>query len=517
MSDYALSKQHWDNFFIQKRQHIVLEELNKNRFFESKFFESKIEYFRQHIDGSPYSPYIGEPPYSPTEELVAFRVKIDEMYDDLERNLTGIPNTIEKAKGALVSYVQAFGETELQALEIACIVKDQLTEQDIDRIVVSLKTKKGKYVEWQNQTSPVVTEKFGADESFWELVTLNDFSVYRFLETFKRSELNKMKGEIEDRFFTSVEQEYLRNLWLISRSPSLQRAVLKTLHLALEAALTRQSSEGWWNIGRDTVGHRIEHTAMLTFALLKLGTENAHRAAAERGIHWLARNSSANGFWGGVDDSGQEEESNLLNSITAISSIRLGNLPGFESLIKSSETWILAQQDPRGLWSHNQFFTEIQMTSLVVDYFEFFPPVQIQNHLLKSARDFIQSGSNQITVDSGTSIRLGIIAIYHGLEFFLYACLQEPGVNIKILAEGNETIGFRKALTSLQTHFQSKKILKSSEIIEYRNQMDRLALRRDGVIHRAEVIAALEANELYESAVLFVNLNCKRIFNSKLL
>jgi hypothetical protein len=88
----------------------------------------------------------------------------------------------------------------------------------------------------------------------------------------------------------------------------------------------------------------------------------------------------------------------------------------------------------------------------------------------------------------------------------MYVVLSHPTVNAKTL-NGNETVGLRRAVTSLQQHYHDQKLLPRSAVLPHRNGVDRLAMLRDEIVHkalrvsRADIEPHLREAQLFTSAV----------------
>jgi hypothetical protein len=503
MSDFEKSKSIWVRYFEVQRDYKNIERQDK-----AHFGELVIEYAKQQRF------YV---PHTKSEQLINKRTELSSELLILETELSSIPNSLDKAKGMLVAYVQCFGETKIDALEIACFVKDKLDNGVVQKIVSSIRNRRNSHVAYQRNTDRVGVELFGESSRFWRSDTLSDFYVYRFLETFELGEFSDMKEKIAERFRDSEGIQDLRNLWLLARSPALWKSLYKKLPVSLDNAVAQQNNEGWWNRheyeNRERIPEfRIEDTAMLSYSLLKMGIENSHREAGRKGIEWLNKNVKHTGFWGGQTT--KKEDSSLLNTLIVVSALQLSNTPDLDNLVNDSKEWLKSQQDSRGIWNSSNVFTDIQITALVVETLESQSRNSFHNHYLSVSRDFLLLGSSQVQVDSESSIRLGLISIYHGLEFLLYACLDH--INVAFIDSNDQTIGFRQAVTKLQTHYQDSKKRPRGEILEYRNKLYAFATLRDGIIHKANTASRTEALELYDVAFKFAELNCKRIFGFSL-
>jgi hypothetical protein len=210
-------------------------------------------------------------------------------------------------------------------------------------------------------------------------------------------------------------------------------------------------------------------------------------------------------------------EPDLFTTLLAAEAVRLSGLDGYEHTVSAADSWIMSQQGSDGTWKDEDFQFPF-MTTLVIEYFERkCPPLSSLGSYLSIARDFILRSQELALEDNENARRLAIVVAFQGIEAFLYACLSAPSVNIKIFEKPDETIGMRKALTQLQTYFQTMGVLRQGQVIEYRNELDRLAYHRDQIVHKGVSVAEREARELTEASTRFSDLVCRRIFGYSLL
>lgn len=388
---------------------------------------------------------------------------------------------------------------------------------------------------------------------FWESrieeSELDMVSRYRFMETFNIGEFPETVAQIE-RWFAStftvndpdqiedveligsgelgVSAVPLFRLWLTSRSTMLCSRISKFIDLTLTYVSTRQDSTGWYP-GRIVHGKSIPDiylTALACVVQLRLARTNWQLDRARKGVQWLAQQQFPSGAWAvprmqlvaasesnGAEIVAQEtQEPDLFTTLLAAEAIRLSGLGGYEHTLSAAESWVMTQQEATGTWDSKGFPFPFK-TVLVVEYFESRrPPNSILNGYLSVARAFVLRGHEMALEDDENARRLAVVAAFQGVEAFLYACLSAPAVSMKVFEKPDQTVGMRKALTSLQTHFQSIGVLRHGQLIEYRNELDRLAYCRDQVVHKATPVGERDARELTEVSIRFCNLICQRVF-----
>ena len=106
-----------------------------------------------------------------------------------------------------------------------------------------------------------------------------------------------------------------------------------------------------------------------------------------------------------------------------------------------------------------------------------------------------------------------IIAVFQGIEAFLYSILKDPKLNISIFDKPDKTIGMKKALNKFQTYLQNEGDIKNNEVIKYRNSLDQLVYLRDQIVHKGIDVSKKECHSLIDDAFKFVSEYSNKIFH----
>ena len=540
-------------------------------------FMTDFEWYLQQLD-SPYKDRIrrllvnrlkaltsGRRPTSTLEQ------RLRELSESHKSSLAAIPPSLDKAKGSLMALIDIGDFESDQEYDAMCLLREHVMPKDITRVVTRWKEELRRSLE--EQAKPIPFFRFGGSASseeqefvpnplprsyiFWVsrdfMETLDAMSRYRFMEVFNIGEFPETVIEIEAMFASAVMESdpawiagfsgdskwwsVAYDLWLASRSPMLCGRIRHFLEIALTRIANHQSIDGWWpsratgRVGKYCTRNLPSNyaTALSCVDLLRLSRSKWQLERARQGVRWLAKQQQPSGAW--TRDRIQYEESDqepgvvgklvpkpdLFTTLLAAEAIRLSGLDGYGHTVSMADSWIMRQQDPDGTWSDNGFPFPF-MTVLVIEYFERRrPPLSNLGNYLSIARDFILRSRELALEDNENSWRLAIVVAFQGIEAFLYACLSHPSINIKIFEKPNRTIGMRKALTQLQAYLQKTKVLKQGQMIEYGNELYRLAYHRDQIVHKGALVGEKEARELTEASARFSDLVCQRIFGYSLL
>jgi hypothetical protein len=568
MSDFQKSRQIWRQKLAVQR--MLLNVLWSDEVRDTDKFTADFERYSSHLESPDairtlFADWL-ETLKSGRKQPPVLKQRLRELAESCDVSLATISVSLDKARGSLAALLDIADFESDQEYDVACLFSDQVQPAVVMRVVSEWKQRLRDWIAYQSTPVPISVIKIG-DESknpsmtvieegerkpsvppssshiFWHGEMLDAMSRYRFMETFNVGEFPETIAQIEDMFastFTvydpdmcadlefdeggpSVSGVPVFNLWLASRNTRLCSRVRRSLEMMLVYISNRQSPEGWYP-------SRIKHegdepdtylTALACVVLLRLARSNRQLEQAKRGVQWLAKQQKPSGAW--VYFKLQHDllnvalEPDLFTTLLAVEAIRLSGLDGFEHTVSAADSWIMSQQDPDGTWKDEDFQFPF-MTTLVIEYFERKrPPLSSLGSYLSIARDFILRSQELALEDNENARRLAIVVAFQGIETFLYACLSAPSVNINVFEKPDKTIGMRKALTRLQTHFQTMGVLRQGQIIEYRNELDRLAYHRDQIVHKGASVAEREARELTEASTRFSDLVCRRIFGYSLL
>ena len=297
-------------------------------------------------------------------------------------------------------------------------------------------------------------------------------------------------------------------LWLMSRAPGLVSQLLPEIRRVLDLLLAAQTANGAWledwrPEGTHPPSRWQQDTAAATMCAIgmqKLGDER-HAAAARRAAVWVARNQNGLGFW---ELYGACENPSILATVTALEVIRRAGLNGMDEGLRKGERWIIAQQDPVGLWFDNgndHDFVSVAVCEYFRDARQFRP---IPPGLLRTARGFLRR-AQELTIQPGPdAARLAVIAAFHAVEMFVYAVGGEERLSLPIFEKSGDTVGLRPALALLRDKLRELGELKSGAELRYTTQIKHLATLRDQVVHKGADVSQDIAVLRVESAAKFI-------------
>jgi hypothetical protein len=127
------------------------------------------------------------------------------------------------------------------------------------------------------------------------------------------------------------------------------------------------------------------------------------------------------------------------------------------------------------------------------------------NQSIPSSRERVTfAGSKLLESSEPADWRLGIIAIYHGVEALIYGCFINPHLHLSIWQhrQNGQTIGLREALTALRERHSV-----SGHVLNYEQQLRTVASLLDGVIHRSDEVSNIAAIEALRDAAAFICAN----------
>lgn len=509
--------------------------------------------------------------------FVELEKQISSLSERLSNSLSSIPNSIAKAVGCLAALVDLGEVDNDQELDAMCLLKEHVTDDQVSKIVGEWKADLRHHLEVQSRPIPVHRVVQDAEGSvaieqdgtrlpnpspsniFWIsrdfAENLDAMSRYRFMEVFDVSEFPETLVEIEGLFATSLLEmeprmlqamagdsrwtEVVYDLWLASRSMRLCARIRDYVEVALTRIAYHQLLAGYWASPHRTPVHSSTScylTALSCVVILRLARKQWQLERAIEGVKWLVKQQRPSGAWNHThyryrhDEIEHEEEKqdaglavteileeDLFTTLLATEAIKLSGLQGYSSTVAMADSWILGQQTAEGVWE-DKSFPHPFMTVLIVEHYQAHrPPLSKLSSFLSMGRDFLLRSQQVGVEDNENSRRLALLLAFQGIEMFLYGCLNHPTVNIKMFEKPDSTIGMRKALTKLQTHYQSNGVLNRAEVIEHRNDLDRLAYHRDQIVHKGAAVSKREAEELVRAATAFVNLNSTRLFGYQLI
>jgi Squalene-hopene cyclase C-terminal domain len=132
----------------------------------------------------------------------------------------------------------------------------------------------------------------------------------------------------------------------VSRSPRMTGAVRDALPLALRALLDCQEPDGSWSEWHHPLSIRATSGAVL--ALSRLGSEDRHRLAADRGAEWLLGRQTKAGAWRMRPSKGGPRNCALTTAM-ALQGLAAAGFCGEDSVARAA-SWLTEQQTGLGLW-----------------------------------------------------------------------------------------------------------------------------------------------------------------------
>ncbi len=282
----------------------------------------------------------------------------------------------------------------------------------------------------------------------------------------------------------SFTEDELRPLWQCISCHTLKLRLRRVINGLLARFASCQSAEGYWHL-EDQPDLRI--TSMMVVVLQRLGNDS-HRTAIRSAVLWLCNNSP-------YKNADLFESRDLVAMVLALEAVRRsGMLVDLEHVTAAGDRSVHELQRPLGYWQAEKW-EKADTTVLVMDYFSRSGSMleQVDGFLLMS-RDFFRKAEELAYEGGVNNRRLSAIAAVHAMEMFLYG-LFERREDLGISAFGNrgqQTLGPRESLATLQRRLQEEKILVDNRELSYRDQLSTLVGHRDMVIHRASEISFAE-------------------------
>lgn len=472
-------------------------------------------------------------------------------YRELEVAIQAVPNSLDKARAALLALVESGRWEDSPAYDSMVLLREYLPPEMVMRVVGKWKADAKAHRE-RYAGEPFASNVFWVSYDFME--ELDAVSRYRFREEFgitgdfpdafeevermlayatldglSRPEL-QMANYVGDQKFASVA--YV--LWLISRSRQLKYRLADFVRIGLARIASYQHDEGYWpdfkvfvpdppeQHGPITTGRWMASTyltALCTLVLLKLGESDDLKVKALRAVQWLLQHQNPDGSWSreSVNETGIVQEPDVFTSILALESLIRSGLTGIECSVNLGYNWILSRQNELGMWEDASFPFGF-MTVLVLELARLVNStrrsvIEMNCYLLMS-RGMLDQSIRLARERNPDSRRLAIIAAHQGIESFLYGLLSQQSVNVKIFddKDRDRTIGMRKALSELKAHLIRIGRLSEGGAVPYRNSLSRLAFIRDQVVHKGIEVTEAECSDLVRDAVSFTDRMCKELF-----
>jgi hypothetical protein len=474
--------------------------------------------------------------------------------------------SLEKTKEYLLNQITPENFDYDPTCDVICALRKDVKRDTINKIVKLWKQQQKEFIErWTKDSTLTIisdvskkvrTKKIPGrgpqSYIFWDselgYENFDAISRYLLMENFDINDFKNTQSEIESMFeseFLGLNSKSFVNtnlfiqdyhgiafdLWLVSRSDTLSSRIRFSTNNALKLIDYIQNKDGSWPLyippefnkyKKRLPSSDVLATALCCLVLLKLGKKKSHYDSAVYGINWLIKNQDPNGSWKCITDVPDTKlgyktviAPSLFATIIALETLKFSGLKGYNASISLAEAWITEQQKKDGSFGLDGLPTPLT-TMLVYEYLsrKVIPYIETSEYLATS-RDFIIRSIEFASEDYGTSYRLAIISAFHGVELFLYECLSDKSINLSIFNK-NETIGMREALTKLESHFKSTKILKPNENIWYKNELMKMAYLRDEVVHKGANIGQKDANDLPLAAKKFVDITCDLVFGKHL-
>lgn len=446
--------------------------------------------------------------------------------EQIREEISSIPNTLDKARASLSALIEVGGFTDTdQVYDAMVLLSEEISHDMVEEVINNWKREDAKAYK-ENEETPL-THRFWVSRDFME--DIDGVSRYRFREHFNIGEFEPAFREVEVMLKTCITEactmiedldpsfwgggELTRmayELWLVSRSRGLTNKLRDRVDILLRAIARWQHVEGWWSGFNLDGGEKRRFipdtytTALFSLDILRLSDSESRRQQGILGAKWLLEKQKPDGSWSREHVSKGEIilEPDIFTSLLALESLVRSGIGNIDYSIKRGIEWIMGQQNELGMWEDKGFPFPF-LTVLVLEFLKSkdYLPAKLKPYESMS-KGFINRSIQLSLEDKADSYRLAIIAAFHGIEAFLYSILDDPKVNIKIFG-GNKTIGLRKALTQFQTYLQKEDKIEQSEVIPYRNSLDRLAYLRDQVVHKAIGVDQRECRHLVDEALRF--------------
>jgi hypothetical protein len=238
---------------------------------------------------------------------------------------------------------------------------------------------------------------------------------------------------------------------------------------------------------------------------------------ARLGAEWLSGQELPEGGWPIFNTS--DAEGDLFSTVIALEVLRSSGLDSGSEQIQRGEDWLISQQQAFGNWELKGCPYDFT-TSVVLNYFdqrENLTPLPVG--ILRKARDFIFKGIELSRSNNHADHSLALVALYHGVELFLYGVFSELEPQIPIFREKqtSQTIGLRVALVELQKRLIHDGMIKTGGTLKYQNQLSGMAGDRDQIVHQGSDIRSATVDQYVEQSITFVRFYSEKLLSEDIL
>ena len=320
--------------------------------------------------------------------------RIEMLSQENEERLKSIPNSLDKAKGFLLSFIDNGDYDDFAVLEIMCSFKEHVSQDLLLQLVSDFKGALKRTVDRQKQPISIHNSDTGTTEyrpsaesknqkflryRFWGssagFHVLDDVAYYKFLTEFRITDFPDTLLKIEEDYENELD---FYDLWLVSRSNILVSRIRKSIDINLRRLIQGKYSLGpWWDSSiyderiNDFLPSKVK-TAVSALVILKLSREEKHREIAIKSMEWLMTQQNPNGCWTLTEtgkDKGVIEKEDVYLTIIILIGIKYLSTDKYRHSIKLAEKWILGQQHHSGFWSNpNRGIRDAHLTNIVVNY-----------------------------------------------------------------------------------------------------------------------------------------------------
>lgn len=298
----------------------------------------------------------------------------------------------------------------------------------------------------------------------------------------------------------------LHKCWVYGFSNRLRAHAMHDVRSILKIAIGWQGANGAWKrylngAARDSG----ETTAFAVNCLQTYGDDLGAREVVKAGLQWLLKNSNASGGWGTRGLPGSTEDLNIVGTTAALDALRLGGVPEDHPTVKSAEAALIHAQHASGLWIDYRGQGAAYLTTMVLAYFRRRQQRPTTMHeAARRGRGLLLHAHVLTLHGSQTDLILALTALFHGVEYSLYAFLLANPHGTPIRDPHGQTIGFNEALSAFERLAKERGWIDAVSRLPYRQQLTEMKARRDEVIHRMGTISQDEIDQLLEQAWRFI-------------